>query len=88
MQSSRRSLAANLIKVARTPLEVLFGVVFGRLKCLQVREILWVRERRVGLDVRINLRLPDIATKRNGEIFSTSPQLSQRAFEYFLRFEG
>jgi hypothetical protein len=29
MQASRRSLAAKLIKVARTPLEVLFGGFSG-----------------------------------------------------------
>jgi hypothetical protein len=65
MQSSRRSLAAKLIKVARTPLKVLLGGFSGVLKWPAVREILRVGERRAGLDVRIKLRLRDIETKRN-----------------------
>ena len=39
-------------------------MVCGRLKCLQVREILRVGGRKAGLDVGINLRLRDIETKR------------------------
>jgi hypothetical protein len=37
-------------------------MVFGRLKCLQVREILRERENKAGLDVKIHLRLRDIET--------------------------
>jgi hypothetical protein len=49
-----------------------FGFL-GRLKCLQVREVLRVGGSKARLDVGINLRLRDIETKRNVK-FSQIPQ--------------
>ena len=47
------------------------------LKCLQVREILWVGGSKARLDVGINLRLRDIETTTKLK-FSQIPSASQR----------